>query len=167
MKRQDIVIGFVILALVGGSIYLVQRRRGDKPEEMKVPQTLSVEEKLEESFKIEIPEDVNKVELKDVSGGKALGIATRKFENGRFEHTILADLPDPEVGVFYEGWLVKGEEGKEGFSLISTGRLRLAKGGYLLEFRSSTDYSDHNKVVVTSEKVADKKPETHILEGSF
>ncbi len=74
---------------------------------------------------------------------------------------VLADLPDPEKGSYYEGWLVKGD------SVISTGRMQIAKGGYLLEFNSNTDYSDHSEVVVTKEKTADKNPEEHILEGSF
>ncbi|KKQ52989.1 hypothetical protein A2865_02115 [Candidatus Woesebacteria bacterium RIFCSPHIGHO2_01_FULL_39_17] len=165
MKRRDIVIGILILAIVGGVIYW--RQRSLPSEEMKVPETLSLEDTLEEKFKIEIPEDVDKAELKDVSGGSASAIATRKFENNKFTHSILADLPDPESGSFYEGWLVRGEEGSDNFSSFSTGRMRLAKGGFMLEFESSTDYSDHNKVVITSEKVADKLPEKHILEGSF
>src|SRR3990167_6785957 len=134
MKRRDIVIGILILAIVGGVIYW--RQRSLPSEEMKVPETLSLEDTLEEKFKIEIPEDVDKAELKDVTGGSASAIAIRKFENNKFTHSILADLPDP-------------------------------KAGWMLEFESSTDYSDYNKVVVTSEKVADKTPEKHILEGSF
>ncbi len=160
MERRDIVIGVIILALLGAFIYFRQQRI-DREEELKVPETLSVEDIIEESFKIEIPEDVEKAELKDVVGGDSSGIATRKFENGRFAHMVLADLPDPETGSYYEGWLVNGD------SVISTGRMQIAKGGYLLEFSSDTDYSDHSEVVVTKEKIADKNPEEHILEGSF
>lgn len=159
MNKQDILVGVVILAVLGAVIYFWQRP--EPPEELRVPQTLSIEDQIEETFKLEIPEDVDKAELKDVTGGTATGLATRKFEEGRFIHTVLADLPDPEAGKFYEGWLVKDDE------VISTGRLRLAKGGYLLEFQSSTDYSDHAGVVITLETVADTTPEKHILEGSF
>lgn len=165
MNRRDIVIGLVILAALAGFIYF--RSRQPTPEDLQVPQTLSVEEEIEEAFKVEIPEDVDKAELKDVVGGDASGIATRKFEGGKFTHTVLADLPDPEPGIFYEGWLVRGKEGDEDFHLISTGRMRTAKGGYLLEFESSTDYTDHKNVVITQEKVADDIPEEHILEGEF
>ena len=45
--------------------------------------------------------------------------------------------------------------------------MRLAKGGYILEFSSTTDYSDHQQVVITHELVADATPEDHVLEGSF
>ena len=159
MERRDIVIGIVILAALAGFIYFRSQR--EVPEELQVRQTLSVEDQLEFAFDFDIPDDVEKAELKDVSGGNATGIATRKFDAGRFTHAVLADLPDPEPGTFYEGWLVMDD------SLISTGRLRIAKGGYLLEFQSSTDYSSYDNAVVTLERVADSVPEEHILEGSF
>lgn len=158
VNRRDIVIGLVILAILAAVVYWVRRPRPS----LQVPQSSpSVEEKIEEAFNLEIPEDVDKADLRDVSGGDSSGIATRKFEAGKFTHTVLADLPAPAPGTFYEGWLVKGT------SFFSTGKMRIAKGGYLLEFKSSVDYSDYNKVVITLEKVDDKKPETHILEGSF
>src|SRR3989304_9582998 len=132
MKRRDIVIGLVGFLLVVGIVYW--NRRSRQSEEMKVPETLSssVEEKLEEKFKIQIPEDISKAELKDVSGETASGIATRKFENNTFAYTLIADLPDPETGAFYQGWLVRGDRGSDNFSQISTGRLQLGKGGWML-----------------------------------
>ena len=57
--------------------------------------------------------------------------------------------------------------GDADFAFISTGPMSVAKGGYLLEFSSAIDYSDYKGVVITLEKVNDKTPETHILEGSF
>lgn len=160
MNRRDIVIGFVILAILAGFIYW--RQRTTEEEELQIPQTLSVEDKIEERFNLEIPEDVDKAELRDIAGGDASGIATRKFESGRFIYTVLADLPDPEKGKFYQGWLLKGDE-----ALVSTGRMSVAKGGWILEFESSTDYMNYNKVVVTEEEISDITPERHILEGEF
>lgn len=163
MRRREIVIGLIILAVVAGAIVWIRRTR---TQEEPLP-TPSIEEKIERTFNLEIPEDVERADLNDVTGGTGSGIATRKYESGRFSHTVLADLPDPTAGYFYEGWLVRGKEGDANFAFISTGRMRVAKGGYLLEFTSSTDYSAYNGVVVTLERVDDKKPETHILEGSF
>ncbi|MCH7641107.1 hypothetical protein IID22_02850 [Patescibacteria group bacterium] len=165
MNRRDIVIGLIVLAALAGIVYF--RSRQPIPDELQVPQTLSTEDVLEEKLGLQIPEDVEKAELKDVTGGTASGIATRKFEAGTFTHAILADLPDPDPGTFYEGWLVRGSEGDPDFNLKSSGRMRVAKGGYLLEFQSATDYSDHGNVIVTLEEVADNIPEKHILEGSF
>ena len=164
MNKRDIVIGLVIVAMLVGVVYF---RRQNESEELVIPQTLSVEDEIEESFNIDIPEDVDKAELSDVGGGDATAIATRKFENGKYEHNILADLPEIETSEFYQGWLVKGEEGSDGYSVLSTGKLRIAKGGWMLNFESSNDYSDYGKVIVSREKVNDTTPETHILEGSF
>lgn len=163
MRTRDIVIGLIILAVVAGAIVWIRRARTTQ-EPLPTP---SIEEKIEKTFNLEIPEDVERADLNDVSGGTGSGIATRKYESGRFTHALLADLPDPVPGTFYEGWLVRGKEGEANFAFISTGRMGVAKGGYLLEFTSSTDYSAYNGVVVTLERVDDKKPEKHILEGSF
>jgi len=75
--------------------------------------------------------------------------------------TILAGLPDPKTGYFYQGWIVNGT------TYLSLGKLRVAKGGYLVDFRSTTNYSNIKNVVVTLEKVFNNTPETRILEGSF
>lgn len=157
MRRRDIVIGLVVLVVLAAIIYLVRRPQ----EQLELQTTPSLEEQLEESFNLQLPDDVEKLELKDVSGGNSSGIATRKFESGVYTHTVLADLPDPQAGKFYEGWLVMGEK------VISTGKFMIAKGGYLLEYESSTDYSDYAMVVVTLEQKDDKTPEVHILEGTF
>ncbi len=164
MKGRDIVIGLIILAVLAGAIVAIRRTRTPKPLPLATP---SVEEKIEKTFNFEIPEDVEKAELNDVSGGTGSGIATRKYQSGRFSHAVLADLTDPEVDGYYEGWLVRGNEGDANFAYVSTGKMRIAKGGYLLEFESNKDYSDYKKVVITLEKINDGKPETHILEGSF
>src|SRR3989344_4508717 len=129
MKRRDIVIGVVLLAVLAGALYI--RNRNRTQEEMVVPETLS------------------------------------SIEDDKFTHEVLADLPEPESGSSYLGWLVRGDEGDENYSLISTGQMRIAKGGCVLDFKSNTDYSDHNKVIVTLDKTVDTKPEEYILEGSF
>src|SRR3972149_15484 len=166
MNRRDIVIGVIVVVLVAGGLYVRQRSRTQ--EETRVPETLSsVEEQIEDKFKVDIPEDVDKAELKDTSGGSASAIATRKFENNRFELSILADMPDPSTGKFYQAWLTKGGRDREEFSQVSLGRLILAKGGWMLNYSGDKDYSDHAKVIVSSEGVSDATPEQIILEGSF
>lgn len=163
MNRRDIIIGAIVLVLIVGLVLWV---RGRTPKQTSTP-TPSSQEQIEKSFNLTLPEDVEKADLKDVSGGDGSGIATRKYEEGTFTHMVLADLPDQAAGTFYEGWLVRGKMGDANFSFISTGAMSVAKGGYLLEFESKTDYSDYTGVVITLEKVNDKTPETHILEGSF
>ena len=160
MKRRDIVIGLIVVALLAGAIYLIRRRSEPTPV---IPESTTgeTEQKIVDTFRVDIPEDIDKAELKDVTGGTASGIATREFISGVFTHTVLVDLPDPQPGYFYEGWLVKGDK------FLSTGKMRIAKGGYLLEYDARVDYSDYDKVVITLEKVFDATPEERILEGTF
>ena len=171
MNRRDIVISLLILLGLGGVIYYRQKTRST--EELRVPETLSsTEEVLEEKFNVDIPDDVDKAELKDVSGGSASAIATRKFENNRFDQSVIADLPEPEVGSFYQVWLYNGKlgvlnTGAQNPEMISTGKLRMTKAGWVLEYSSSQNLTNFNQVAVTKEKVDDNNPETQILEGSF
>lgn len=169
MSRRDIVIGAIVLVVILGYYFW---RRGSANDQMRVGEptpgsTLSTESKIEDAFKVNIPDDVDKAELRDVGGGTGSGIGTRKFENGRFEHSLLVDLPDPASGKFYQGWIVRAGEGDENYSLVSTGRLQAAKGGFMLNFTSSTNFSDHGRVLVTLEGVNDQTPETRVLEGTF
>lgn len=169
MQRQRLFAALIIILVIVGLVLFI---RGGKKEEggPSEGEGVSIEDvvgELSSQLGVTVPEDVERISLRDVSGGSATGLATRKVENGRFFHTTLAALLDLGLGAFYEGWLVRGSEGEENYSLLSTGKLRVSKGGYLLEFSSSQDLSDHSKVVVTLESVDDGKPETHILEGSF
>jgi hypothetical protein len=165
MKRRDIVIGLVILVLLGGVIYF--RQRSKDADEMIVPETLSSEEVFEDKFNLDIPDDVDKTDLSSVGDTSGSGIATEKYEDGKFTQSVLVDLPDPEEGYFYQGWLQKGNEGDDDYNLVSTGKLRLAKGGWMLEYTSNEDLSDHSKVIVSLEKTFDKNIEEKVLEGSF
>ena len=165
MKRRDIVIALVVLIILAGVVYY--RQRNQVQEELKVPETLSIEESLEDKLNIQIPDDADKADLKDATGGSSSGIFSRKSEEGTFTSSFIADLPQPESGKYYEGWLVKGEEGSEDYSIVSAGRLSAAKGGYLLDFSSRTDYSEYNKIMVTLESKSDRTPEETVLEGNF
>lgn len=166
MERRDIVIGLGILILIAGVVY-IRQKNSPTTEITTTPQTLSVQDQIEQKFNTQIPDDVEKAELKDVSGGTASGIATRKYVDGTFDFNVLADLSDPEDGKFYEAWLVKGNEGEDDYSIVPTAKFTLAKGGWMLEYKSSTDYTDHSKILVTLESKLDNTPEETILEGSF
>ncbi len=150
MKKRTIVIGIFILVAVAAVIYFFTHRSKETITQLPEPTT---EEKIEERFNLVLPEDVERAELTDVSGGTASGIAARKYENGRFEFTVLADLPDPDSGTYQVALEKDGDQ-------VNLGAMRVAKGGYLLDFNSSVDYSDYNQVKVS---LGDKV----ILEGGF
>lgn len=164
MKRKDVITGVIVLALLAGFLYYRQKNQKVTPT---VSETVSTEKTLEDKFKIEIPEDVDKAELKDVSGGSSSGIVTKDFSDAKFTSSVLVDLPTLNNGEYYQAWLVKGDVGAKDYSLIRLGTLKSAKGGYLLDFSGKTDYSDYNKVIVTKEIKLDGTPETTVLEGSF
>lgn len=162
MRR--VFLGLLLLLLVGGGVYWWGRQyREGAPEPMAevLPWTDEEESLLEARVGMIIPEDGEKARLEDVSGGAALGVATRKVEEGVFKHTIIADLPEVAGGEFYQGWLAEGEE------LVATEKLEEEKGGWVLEYTSEEDKSDLNQAIVTREAVDDDQPEEKVLEGSF
>ena len=89
------------------------------------------------------------------------------WRNDQFEYSVLADLPELPEGQTYQSWIRKGQEGDEGYSLVSTGAMRMAKGGWIVNFSSPTDYFDHDRVIVSLEKVLDNQMEEQVLEGFF
>jgi len=107
--------------------------------------------------------DLNTADLLDVTGGNASGKATMFEEVGIFYLNVeMSDLPDPEKGFFYEGWLV-GPEG-----VVSTGETE--KDGELTKnsFTSSRNYTDATQYVLTIEPDdGDPAPADHVLEGNF
>lgn len=158
MKKKDIVIGIVVLAIL--AVILIFYNKSKTPSITQVPDLKEQESQIEEQFMVNIPENVEKASLQDVTGNGFIGFATRDFSNSMFTLTVLADLPDPDIG-FYQAWLVKDD------MYVSAGKLKVAKGGYLLEFNSSLDLSDYTKVQVTQETIFDSTPEVTILEGEF
>ena len=165
MNRRDIVIGFIILAVVAGIIYFVRRPK-TTPIETPVA-TPSFEEQFENKFNTQIPDNLDKAELKDITRQGGSGLATRNYENGIFNLTVLADLPDLEPNDFYEVWLSRGTAGQNNYSLISIGSLQIAKGGFLLDFNENKNYSDYQNVIISLETKLNTSPEKIILEGSF
>lgn len=160
MKGKEIVIGLVVVVILILVISLSRNKK--KTPTLSVPTNIpSIEQKIENNFNLTIPEDVAKIDLNSVSGIRGMGIATRKYQAGKFSHMVLADLSDPAAGGFYQGWLVKDD------NYLATGKLQIAKGGYLLEFIYPTDLSDYKKVLVSLEKKITAKPTEIVLEGSF
>jgi hypothetical protein len=153
VKTRDAIIGFIVLVVLISAAVLIKNAR--KPKVTLPLATPTIEQRVSQKFGgLIIPSDVDKADLNAVSGSTGVGVATRKYANGKFELTVLADLPEPKAGTGYQAYLYKDS------SPILLGTLRIAKGGYMLDFTSSKDYSDYKKVVV-------KLSGASILEGSF
>jgi hypothetical protein len=161
MNRRDIVIGVIILLLLGGVIYW--RQSQTPSEETVVPDTLSeTQQKLEDKFNITIPEGVDKAELKDQTGGTASGIATRDKTDSTTTVDVIADLPEPESGNAYLGWLMNSDG-----ESIKLGTLNVAKGGWTLDYKTQDDIGGYNQVIVSQQASTGETPEGDVLEGSF
>lgn len=152
-NRKDVVTGLIVILLIIGGAYLyryLKKPRTTTP----TPSPVSFEFKKDftDSFKIDIPEDANTIELKDVTGGDSRGIAT--------DNEILVDANEPETGFYYEAWLENSEK------MVSLGKLQIAKGGWLVKYDKSKNLNS-TKVIISLEKTNDNKIEKKILEGSF
>lgn len=145
MKTRSLFTAFVIVVIAVAGILLINKKL--KVNKLLAPSvTPTVQQKIESKFLgLTIPDDAERTELKDVSGGEGIGLATRT--------EILADLPEPPKGQFYQARLEK--DGKT----VLIGNLKIAKGGWMINYNSSA-YPGYNKVIVTL-------GDTHILEGSF
>ena len=152
MKAKDIVIGVAVVTLLTIAVLVIKNKR-DAKLQGSLAQTPTIEEKIENKFGgLTVPADVEKAELKDVSGGNGYGIATRT--------EILADLPEPVAGKFYQAWLEKDPSaGEASGKKVLLGSLRIAKGGYLLEYNSAK-FPGYNKVIISLDN-------GNVLEGSF
>ncbi len=170
VQRQQLFGVLVVLVILVGVVLFF--RGGDSVEEELdfEREKVSVEEVVDElssRLGVSVAEDVERITLSDVGGEGATGIATRDFSDGKFTHTVLAALPDLVSEAYYGGWLVRGSKGNDDYSLVVTGKFRRSKGGYLLEYSSTEDLSDHVNVWVTLESEEDMDPETRVLEGQF
>ncbi len=166
MNRRDIVIGLVVLAIIAGAIYFSQRNGADLEISEPTPTpTGQIERQLEETLQREVPEDVEKVELQDED---SIAIVTREeAATGGHLVTVLADLPQPEEGEFFQAFLERGEQDTEEFERVSLGRLNSIKGGYVVEFQSNQDLSEYNRVIISKQTRLSNEPEEVVLEGDL
>ena len=145
MRGRNIFIAFIVVVAIVAVVLLIKNRKATPV--LAPSASPSIQAQIENKFKgLAIPQDQEKIELKDVSGGAGMGLATR--------NEILADLPALSNGKVYQGYL-ENSSGKT----VLLGTLEEAKGGWILNYNSSI-YPGYNKVIVTQEN-------TRILEGSF
>ena len=160
MKKNDIVVGAVVLVVFIAGI-LILRGTGNSDSASATPApTQSTEEKFESSFKIDIPEDADKAELEDASGTSSTGLATRQVQDNQSTVTVLADLPELESGQVYKAYIAKAESEEK----MSLGSMRVAKGGWIVEYKTSNDLSEYKQIQVVRESSTENQV---MLQGSF
>lgn len=165
MKLRDIVIAVIILGVVGFILYNISTT--DNTPELDVDSTPTAsEQEFEQRFGREIPDDIERVELRTPAQegeeqGQVSAIATRDLRDGTFMATILADLEDPASGASYYAWVNRDDE------YVLLGRLQPAKGGWLIDYESRTDYSEYDHIVISEQSAPGAEPEDVVLEGTF
>jgi hypothetical protein len=147
MNIRRVIVSFVVLILIVTGIMIFLKLRNKNNPSIVLPlSTPTVEEQIESKLNgLVIPDDGNKIELKNVSNLEALGIATEKG--------VYANLPDLEEGEHYRVLLGNGTK------TIVLGNLTKAKGGWILEHDLSK-YVGYKQIFIL-------KGEQRILEGSF
>lgn len=166
MRRQGVLIVLMIAILLSAIVYYFFFYKKPKSElvvEDLGPKVLQSEESIEESFQLEIPENIDKTELVNKTGEDGMAIATREVVQNEFVLTVLANVPDGE----YYAALVRGILGDENFDIKPIGQLKLAKGGYLSEFESSEDLSDYDRIIVSKTPITTSIPDELVFDGSF
>jgi hypothetical protein len=163
MKSKGFLVLIFVLAVVFG-VYSFFRQDQDESLTMmaeSLPLTQEEEAALETELGLELAPGVETTRLADVEGGAKTGMATRETKEGKFEHYLMASLPEPEGSRFYQGWLVKDGE------FLLTGKLEERKGGWVLGYADVSDRGEYSQVVVTLEEKDDGEPEKKVLEGNF
>ncbi len=157
-KTLTLVVSLVIILALGIGVYFLFFT---ETQDSQTTQQETQEEPIEKDG--DAQEVINLVAVGPIKGDGS-GTATRRIINGKFIHTVQAEIPDPSAGKFYEGWLVSGS------NFFSTGKM-VKRGDYWeLEYTVNEDKNNYPEVVITEETKAnglDEIPETHILEGSF
>jgi len=146
MNTKKVVAIFVALIILVVVFLIIFPKFIKKPTTLLPTPTPSVEEQLEQRLNgLVIPDDAEKIDLKNVSGGEAMGIATKS--------EVVADLPDLSRGESYQVLLSNGAK------TVLLGTMKQAKGGWILEYDLSK-YPGYNQIIVV-------KGSQHILEGTF
>jgi len=146
MSTRKVLLIFLALVVIISGVLLIRKSKNNKVI-LNLPEaTPSIERLIKEKFQgLTIPDDSEKIELENVSGGEGIGIATRS--------QVIADLPSLQKGEKYQVFLGNGSK------TILLGNLRELKGGYILEYDSSK-YLGYNQIIIM-------RGSQHILEGSF
>jgi hypothetical protein len=157
-----VVVAVIIVILI--AIFLIRRRAEQNLINVNSPLPTPVstfQENLQNNFGITVPNNATKVDLHDSKGGSQAGLFTFEKQGSIYIYTVIADLEEPQEGYFYQAWLVKDGDS------VSLGKLSLAKGGWMTDYSTSVDLSDHKTILITLEKTLGNTPHDKVLEGSF
>lgn len=160
MRNNTII--FILLAaavIIGGYLIL---RRNNTPSVSDTPlPTPSVTERIESVFGTTIDASVEKAELTGKDDQSAIATRDASEDKRIASYTVLADLKAPTEG-YYQAWLTNEDN-----EYIKANRLTQAKGGWTMQFETSEDLSQYNRVIISQETTSVNEPTQVVLQGSF
>lgn len=185
--QQGIAMPLVLFLLTGLVVFVVFlmyfaniKTNGVKNQEMTMQESESLDENMNFADSMDSNNDmhddtegisVEEIEqmsyqyygqLEDVSGGSSSGIVRATFEDTYKMVATFENLPLPDEGYFYEGWIVSPKD------VLSTGKAEKIGDEYVNEFISTEDLTEYNYYVLTLEPDdGDPAPAEHVLEGAM
>lgn len=167
-RQQWLSIAAVVLVIAGLGFFLYRQSRNSQTEE-----TVDITEQQQQEqeqrgqevadrLNVEVPEGAERETFRATGETQGAGLVSRIERDGQLAYSVAVDLPDPETGAFYEAYAVG-----EGDEREYLGRLRQAKGGWLLDSSVGADTSEFNRIIITRESQDDRTPEEVILETQF
>lgn len=159
-KRYKIIIIVVLAIIILGFLFYdgIINKIKDQKETKENIKEISVLETLIKDSSTEVRA------LLAVNESSSYGTAYRLLKDGKIYHVVVADMPDPKRGSFYEGWLVQDDL----FDFFSTGVMQKNEDGqWVLIYTANKEFENHKKVVITEEAIVDATPEDHVIEGEF
>ncbi len=152
---------FLVLGLV--IVGLLMWRKGQS-EDQPVADIASEEEveqrvnHLLEQANISLPENSERINLRALEGVEATGVVSLSKDENETRVAVIASLPENE-SENYVVWMVG-----DGVDALKLGRLRLAKGGYLLDQSVSEDLRQYERVLIGKES---DLPDSPLLSGDL
>lgn len=162
-----VVVAFVIFvrrvdvqSLSSGEILNVNRI-GETPLEKELKTVLPKEDTI-----VNVLQELQIISLVDRTGQGYFGNGSREMRDGLFSVSVVANLPDAEIGTYYEAWIQRAYP----FQMISLGRMaKNQQGRYAMSYRQEKNLLDFEHLVVTQEQDDQNSSPSDltIVEGSF
>lgn len=168
-KQNWLTVAAVVIVIGGLGLFLYRQSQQVTQEEPEVNQEQvqadQRADQLVDELDLEIPENAQRLNLRDVTGGSGAGVVTRQTDDASEEvdQALLVALPDPEPDTFYEAYAVSAED-----ETLYLGKLSSVKGGWRLDYQLNPEEAERYSIIrITQETSDDQVPETVILEGEF
>lgn len=153
-----------IVSLLGGGMYLYMLKQGQNTPQHNTSTSQSTIPSDTSSNTNNSIQDIDLVALSPFTG---TANASRMIQDGKFTLTINLSTSPATEGKYYEGWINNNSLDP---SYISVGRLEKTGDQYVLNYTSTSNYTNYNTVYITEQSESassDIRLGAHMFQGSF